>query len=482
MLIHRIVRVFYCFSACAVLALPATIHAQSATVFTEAQLNAAAGLRDRALRGTGAYEITASLATEIGPRLAGSEGDRAAVAWALTRLNDLGFENVRVQNVTVPRWVRGSIEAAITSPWPQPLVAVALGGSVGTSEEGLEADVLQVTGLDALRKLGRGAVEGRIVFINQRMKRTRDVSGYAAAVSARAEGAAAAAALGAVAVVIRSIGTGNNRLAHTGGMRYDDEAPRIPAAALSNPDADMLERQLASGRQVTLRLKLTARELPPTRSANVIGEIPGTDPDGEIVLLAAHLDSWDLGTGAQDDAAGVGIVLEAARLIRDMKLAPKRTLRVALFANEEFGLSGAITYASGLDQAELARHVVAMEADLGAGPVWRFDTGVAEAALPRMAAFAEVLQPLGIERGANDSRGGPDLRPLYQLGVPVLGLMHDATHYFDLHHTANDTLDKIDPKVLDRTVAAYAAVAYLATVMEGDFGRLGGERMSSQAR
>jgi carboxypeptidase Q len=443
--------------------------------FSDADLKAAASLRDRALQGSGAYEVVASLATEIGPRSAGSEGDRAAVAWALNKLTQLGFQNVRAQDVTVPHWARGFAEVAIKEPWPQPLVAAALGGSVGTGEEGIEGDVVQASNIDALKKLSRREVEGRIVYFNTRTERTRDGHGYDQAVRVRLDGASAAAALGAVAVAIRSIGTDSDRLAHTGIMLYAANTPRIPAVALSNPDADMLERQLGSGRPVTLRLKLSARDLPPKRSANVIGEVAGSGADAgaahEIVLLGAHLDSWDLGTGALDDGAGVAIVIAAARLIRELKPAPKRTVRVVLFANEEFGLSGANAYAAQAG-SELARHVIAMEADLGAGPAWRFETRVPGAMLPKTQFIAKALQPLGVERGGNAAEGGSDLNPLRRQGVPVFDVDLDATKYFDYHHTANDTLDKIDAKALDQSVAAYAVAAYLAAVASGDFGRV----------
>ncbi|MCI0433622.1 MAG: M20/M25/M40 family metallo-hydrolase, partial [Gemmatimonadetes bacterium] len=343
--------------------------------FTSADLAAAAALRDHALKGTEAWETVAALTTEIGPRLAGSEGDRAAVAWALGRLKAAGFANVRTQDVLVPHWIRGSIEVAITEPWPHTLVAVALGGSVGTPDEGIEADIVQLPDLDALKALNRSQVEGRIVFINRRAERTRDGRGYGQAVRGRTEGANAAALLGARAVVIRSIGTDSDRFGHTGTVRYQIDAPRIPAVALANPDADLLERQMAAGKPVRLSIKLSARDLPQVRSANVIGELIGTGAAQEIVLLGAHLDSWDLGTGALDDGAGVAIVVEAVRLIRELNLAPRRTLRVVLFANEEFGLTGANAYANQTPD-ELARHVIAMEADLGAGPVWRLDSRV----------------------------------------------------------------------------------------------------------
>jgi len=452
-----------CLGGSVALAEPATIGSADA--------NAAAKLRDRVLQGTQAWEIVASLTTEIGPRLAGSEGDRAAVAWALDQLKAAGFANVRAQDVMVPQWVRGEIAVAILEPWPQPLTAVALGGSVGTPEEGIEADVVQVPDLDALRALSRSQVEGRIVFINKRMERGRDGRGYGQAVPGRTQGANVASQLGARAIVIRSIGTDAARFGHTGTVGYRAETPRIPAVALANPDADLLERQMATGKTARLAIRLTARDLPQVRSANVIGELPGSGAPQDIVLLGAHLDSWDLGTGALDDGAGVAIAVEAVRQIREAKLTPRRTLRVVLYANEEFGLSGANVYANQSPE-ELARHVIAMEADLGAGVVWRLDSRVDDASLPALQTIAGVLKPLSIERGSNTANGGADIGPLRQQGVPVLSLQHDATHYFDYHHTTNDTLDKVDRKALDQSVAAYAVAAYLAANAKGDFGRL----------
>ena len=232
--------------------------------WSEPDLAAAAALRDKALSGTRAFEHVSSLVTEVGPRSAGSAGDAAAVRWAMNRLGALGFSHVHTQDVLVPHWVRGT----------------------------------------ALSALPPASVKGKIVFIDERMQRTRDGSGYTATVRNRGPGPSVAADLGAVALVIRSVGTSDDRIAHTGGLRYREDAPRIPAFALSNPDADLLARQLQPGKPVRMRVKSTARELPPAWSANVVGEIPGRERPQEIVLLAAHLDSWDLGHGAIDDGAG----------------------------------------------------------------------------------------------------------------------------------------------------------------------------------
>lgn len=438
--------------------------------WSEQDLATAAALRERAAGGTNAFDHVSALVTEVGPRPAGSAGDAAAVRWALNRLGTLGFSNVRTQDVLVPRWIRGTADVSIVAPFPQPLVAVSLGGSVGTPEEGLEGAVVAVESLAALAALPAQTVSGKIVFIDQRMERTRDASGYGATVPIRSQGPSTAADLGAIALVIRSVGTSDDRIAHTGGLTYRTDAPRIPAFALSNPDADLLARQVKAGKPVRLQLRSTARELPPEWSANVIGEIPGSQLPDEIVLLGAHLDSWDLGPGAVDDGAGVAIVVEAARLIARLNRKPARTVRVVLFANEEFGLSGAREYAK-LAGEEISRHTIAFEADLGQGPVWRLRSRVGAEALPAVAQMQGILEPLGIEAGDNEANGGADLRPLREAGVPVLDLSLDATNYFDVHHTVNDTLTKIDPKLLDQSVAAYAVAAWLAATKQGDFGR-----------
>lgn len=430
-----------------------------------------AALQRRAIEDPRAFEIAASLTTEVGPRLAGTAGDRAAVAWALTKLRELGFQNVRAEPVEVPHWERGKLQAEVLAPFPQKLEAVALGGSIGTSEDGISAPVVAVQNLEELAQLKPSQVRDHIVYIGERMERSRDGSGYGKAVRKRGVGAIEAAKLGAVGVVIRSVGTSDERFAHTGTMRYQEGVRRIPAIALSNPDADLLERQLASGRDVTFRIHSTARYLPNEISANVIGEIPGREKPEEIVLLAAHLDSWDLGTGAHDDAAGVAIVTAAARLIGDLRRPPQRTVRVVLYANEEFGLSGAKAYAEKYAKT-LDKHVLAMEADFGAGVVWRFSSRVAEERLPAVAAIYQLLEPLGIEWAGNAAYGGADIGPLRDRGVPVVQPGQDGSTYFDIHHTANDTLDKIDSIQLSQNVAVYATAAYVAAMLDGDFGRL----------
>jgi hypothetical protein len=441
-------------------AAPASAAKPADPAYSKADLAAAARLRDAALAGNRAYDVVASLTTEVGPRLAGSPGDRAAVAWAQAKLKALGLENVRTQEVLVPQWVRGEASARIVAPFPQQLVTVALGGSVGTPEPGLEAEVVRFDDVDALKAASREQVEGKIVYLAKRTAKTRDGKGYGEAVRGRATGPSFAAALGAVGVVIRSIGTSTQRFAHTGATVYDISQPKIPAIAISNPDADVLDRQLASGQPVRLQMRVTARDLARQRSANVVGELPGTDPNAGIVVLGAHLDSWDLGHGAVDDGAGVAIVSAVAALVKEHGMKPRRTIRVVLYANEEFGLSGATEYAKQIGD-ESARHAAAIEADLGSGRVWRFSSRVRPEALPLMKGIAGVLKPLGVELGDNEAGGGADIGPLRKLGVPVFSLQHDATKYFEVHHTVNDTLEQVDRAELDQAVAAYAATAWL---------------------
>jgi len=428
-----------------------------------------AALQRDALASSRAWEVLESLTVEVGHRFTGSSGDRAAVAWAERTLRELGFENVHAEPVTVPHWVRGEASGETLSPFPQAMELIALGGSVGTPEEGISAEVLEVGSLAELEFLPDEQVRGKIVFINERMERTRDGSGYGTTVAIRGRGPVLAAGKGAVAVLIRSVGTGPQRFPHTGGTHYDDELPKIPAAALAIPDADVLEAQLRHGEPVRFRLRLTSRTLPDATSANVIGEIRGRERPDEIVLLGAHLDSWDVGTGAVDDGAGCAIVTATARLIGDLPRHPRRTLRVVLFANEEFGLSGARAYAEAHAE-ELPRHALAVESDLGAGPPWRFGTRWAPEARPVAERIAAWLEPLGVELFEDEIHGGADLIPLAPARVPVAELPQDASRYFDVHHTANDTLTQVDPKDLAKNVAAYATLAYAAAEIPESLG------------
>ncbi len=424
-------------------------------------LSTAARLRDEAMKKTRAFEIVESLTTEVGPRRAGTPGDRAAVLWAQNKLKELGFDKVWTEEVTFPNWIRGQEHCEVVSPFPQELKITALGTSVGTPDAGITAEIVEVPTLEDLKNTDASQVKGKIVFINNMMERTKTGMGYGKAVVARKSGASESARLGAVAVLIRSIGTDSHRFPHTGVMTYDDGITKIPAAALSNPDANLLENMLKRGKPVTVRLKMSSRDGGIGVSHNVIGEITGSEAPEELIILGAHLDSWDLGTGALDDGAGVAIVTEAARIIGTLKNRPRRTIRVILYANEEAGLFGGKAYANA-HKHELARHIIGAESDFGAGLIYNFMPRVGEDALPTMKQIGDTLKPIGVEMGPNMGWGGPDIGPLRELGMPVASLIQDGSDYFDYHHTADDTLDKINPESMNQNVAAYVVFAYLS--------------------
>jgi carboxypeptidase Q len=454
---------------------PSVAQADSAAaLLSAADLSHAQRLREAALQSTLAYELVASLTTEVGPRPAGSPADARAVAWAVDRLKALGLSNVRAEPVPLKAWQRGAAQAQLTSPFPQPVVMTALGNSVATPPEGLHAEVAYYSDLAALRADTGDRARGRIVFIDEKTERTRDGAGYGRAVAARAMGAIEAGKRGAVAVAIRSIGTDRDRLPHTGAMRYQIDVPSIPAFAVSVPDADQIARLAAhpatASRPLKMHVTLQAESGLPAVSHNVIGEVPGTDLAQEVVLLGAHLDSWDLGTGAVDDAAGVGIVTAAAKAILDGGTRPRRTVRVVLFANEENGFDGAFAYGARYREQP---HQWVGESDFGAGPVWRMRSRVLPAALTVVSQIAEALAPLGIAAGDNLGNPGPDAAQLMRRQRwPGLELGQDGSDYFDWHHTANDTLDKVNRATLPQNVAAWAVATWLAAQSPVRFGPL----------
>ncbi len=442
---------------------------QTQPVHSALDLSVAAQLRDSALLDTHAYRLIEGLCTEVGARTAGSPQDALAVAWAQRELSALGLAT-SIEPVNVTPWLRGEAKATLLAPHEMPIVITSLGNSVGTPSGGLIAEIVYYFDLAALRADTSERARGKIVFIDQKTERTKDGSGYGKAVLARIAGAGEAARRGAVGVAIRSIGTSNDRLAHTGAMRYEPQLAQLPAIAVSKPDADLVARLHARGLPMKLRLSMRNEHAPKTLSANVLGEIKGSDPQvgHEVVQLGAHLDSWDLGQGAIDDAAGVGIVTAAVAMITKMGLKPKRTIRVVLFANEENGFDGAITYA---EAHKNEPHQMVSESDFGAGKVWRMASRVNPAALGAIDNLAAVLKPLGIEAGGNQGNPGPDAGVLMRArGWPALALSQDGTTYFDYHHTANDTLDKIDPATLPQNVAAWAVSAWLASQSAVSFG------------
>lgn len=445
-------------------------------VLSPETLQQAAELRDQAQASDLGYEIVESLTTEVGPRMAGTDGDARAVAWGKAKFEELGFDRVALEPVTFPVWERRAESGSVVSPFPQPLVLTALGGSISTPASGLQAPIARFENMEALKAIPDDSLDGAIAYVAFRMERAQDGSGYGPAVVARRDGASVAAAKGASAILIRSIGTDNDRMAHTGLMRYAEDTPRIPAAALANPDADLLDNMLKRADEVVVRLDLDVGETGEYTSHNVVGDITGTERPDEIVIIGCHLDSWDLGTGAIDDGAGCGITMAAATLIARSGLPLSRTLRVVLFSNEEQGLIGARAYREAHANA-LKRHIIGAESDFGAGRIYKFSSRVKPEALGIVDQITQVLAPLGIVRGNNDAFGGPDLVPMRASGMAVATLHQDGSDYFDYHHTANDTLDKIDPEALAQNVAAYAVFAFLAANAPGDFGfGLGAEK------
>ena len=429
----------------------------------------AAALGQKALTNSGAMKIVRDLTTEIGPRPAGSEAEKRAAAWAKQRFEQLGFDKIWVESFPLEHgWERGIETAEVVSPSPQRLVITALGDSVATPSEGIVAEIALFKTYDEFLAAPTNAMSGKIVVVTQPMARARGGRGYGEVNKMRNRGPAEAAQRGAVAYLLRSLGTDNHRIAHAGHTNFPKDGPRIPAAALSVPDAEQLERLVAKGGPVRIKLVLTPRNFSPATSQNVIAEIKGREKPAEIVLLGAHLDSWDLGTGALDDGAGVGIVVAAAKLIRDLPQRPKRTIRVVLFGSEEPGLFGGHAYAQA-HQSEVGHYVVVAEPDEGQGPVYAFQTGVANPDEPSLQRIRAALSPLGIAAGGNKSKGSSDVEPLAEMGAPAVTLELDATDYFDFHHTADDTFDKLNPERINQATAAYVIFTYLAAELDGDY-------------
>jgi carboxypeptidase Q len=411
-------------------------------------------LRDAALREDDvAWDIVEDLTTEVGQRLAGTEAEARARDWAVRRLKALGFRNVHIEDARMAGWVRGAETAEILSPFPQRLVIAALGASGATPPAGLTAEVVGFDDIAGLQAAPPETVRGKIVFVSHAMHPTQDGSSYGYYGPVRRAAPAIAALKGAAAILIRSLGTDHHRNPHAGLTNWDKVTP-IPAAALSIPDAENLQRMLERGKPVTMHIVLTPRFTGDVPTGNVIAEVPGSDPSAGIILVGGHLDSWDLGTGAIDDASGIAITAAAAKRIMDAGR-PRRTIRVIWFGDEETGGAGSKAYFA----AHRAEHVVFVgESDFGADRVWRFVPGFAEANKPVADRIAGVLFPLGIGRGTGEVEAGADLGAWVKAGSAGADLSQDGLRYFDWHHTPDDTLDKVDPEQLRQNVAAWTAM------------------------
>ena len=425
-----------------------------------------AALRDAALRDEVAYDIVEGLTTEVGQRLAATEAEARARTWAVAKLKSLGFRNVHVETYQMPVWLRGEETAEVVSPFPQKLKLVTLGNSGATPAAGLTAPVVVFKSYGDLANAPAGSLAGKIAYIGNAMEPTQDGSSYGAYGAARFVGPALAAGKGAAAVVIKSIGTDPHRNPHTGGTNWPAGVTPIPAAALSVSDADQIERIASRGKPLTLHLTLTPRFAGQGESGNVIAEVPGSDAKAGIVLIGGHLDSWDLGTGAIDDASGVAITTAAAKRLLDGPR-PKRTIRVVWFGAEEPGGFGGKEYARvhGGD-----RHATAGESDFGADRVWRFETNLPYSAKSVGDRLASALAPLGISRGTGVGGDGTDVGPTMALGVAAIDLNQSGTRYFDTHHTPDDTLERIDPEQLRQNVAAWTAMLAVVANAPEDIG------------
>jgi carboxypeptidase Q len=418
-----------------------------------------------ALADDGVFRSLERLVAVAPKRLAGSPGYERAVEWALTEMRDAGLANVRSEPCTAPHWERGQLERlslvdGTDGAALREYAIAALGGSVGTPQGGIEAEVVRVASRAELAELG-DAASGRFVFFDEPMDPTLldPFAAYGRAVWQRSRGAVEAARAGGVGALVRSMTLRRDDYPHTGAMRYEPDLKLVPAVALSTLAAEDLARRLAAGERVRLRLELDCRSLADAPSANVVAELVGRERPDEIVLVGAHLDAWDVGVGAHDDGAGCAQAIAAVRLLKDLGLVPRRTIRVVLYANEENGLAGARAYAA--DHAEeLERHVLALESDRGGFAPRGFDTDAEHAGFERLAAMAALLEPIGAARVVAGG-GGADISTLAPAGVPLVGLVPDAARYFDVHHAARDTLEQVAPRELQLGTAAMAALVWM---------------------
>ncbi|UIP06253.1 M28 family peptidase [Erythrobacter sp. SDW2] len=434
------------------LSLPlATLSAEDQPMTLEAMADATLS------QDTFAWDFVEGITTEVGPRQAGTEAEARGREWAVRWLEAQGFENVEDEPFEMQTWVPGEVhKAEIVSPFPQPLVVQPLGGSASTGPEGITAEVVFFRTVDDLRAAPAGSLAGKIAYVSHAMTRTQDGSQYGFAGPARWVGARLASQRGAVATVIKSVGTDYHRNPHTGGTDFADDANPIPAGALSLPDAANLERMFerANGRPITMKLTLTPQDLGTTMSGNVVGEIVGRDPSLPPVLIACHIDSWWNGTGAFDDGAGCGIVAAAALHVRHVGQ-PLRTIRVLMAGAEETGLWGSKAYSEAhLDE----RIAVGLESDFGADRIWKFESNFRESNPDLHKRIARAVARFGVSAGMDVATGGADINISRDQKGAIIDLAQDGTRYFDLHHTPDDTLDKIDPVQLRQNVAVWTQV------------------------
>jgi hypothetical protein len=441
-------------------ALSAGLLAQNAGTLTEQYRDAASRLIDASLADQGGMEKLSYLCDRIGNRLSGSPALDKAIAWAAAQMKADGLNNIVTPRVKVPHWVRGSESAALLEPVAHPLTILGLGGSIATPKRGITAEVVPVSSFEDLDKKGRAAIEGKIVLFNVPFE------GYNRTVVYRTTGPSRAARLGAVAALVRSVTPISLQSPHTGALEYADGFPKIPAAAVTIEDALLIQRLVDAGNPVTAHLEMEAHLLPDADSANVIGEIPGRERPDEIVVIGGHLDSWDVGAGAQDDGSGCITALEAAHIVHALGLKPRRTLRVVFWTNEENGGAGGEAYRAWAGDT-VKNHVAAIEMDGGAEKPTGFGlsaSGDLQALLGRVHEIGALLER--IDAGSiQPGGGGADIAPIMVDGVPGFALRTVGTHYFDWHHSRADTTDKVKLEDLRANIAAMAVMAYVLADM-----------------
>jgi len=435
----------------------------------------AVALRERALQDNLSVNIVESVTTEVGPRRMGTEGDKRVIAWAQDKFRELGFDRVWTEPVELDRgWNRGEAHAEILEPFPHNIVMTALGYSVGTNGD-LVGAVVEFPTYDDLLAVPEGdSLEGKIAFVSYSMADyvppEEGGSAYGEGTRARSKGRVEAAKRGAEALVIRSVGIDNNRNGHTGsGNEYDDAVRKIPTAAVSAPDAVLIQNMLRRGKPVTLKMNLTSEIIGPQMSANIIGEITGREDPDRFVALGAHVDSWDEGTGALDDGAGIGSMMATAAMIGQMEQRPRRSIRVILFSGEEIGFYGVYAYMK-KHADNIDNHLLGAEVDAGGGRVNTLSSGVGPNSLQFVREMHKLVAPLGIEfNDANTSNAQSDMSELSKAGMPALHLRQNPNGYFMYHHTPNDTFDKIIPEDMRYLTAAYVTLFYVAAEMDVDF-------------
>ena len=434
-------------------------------------------LQAAALQDDYAYRQMQYLSYSIGARLSGSKQAQRAVEYVAGEMKKLGLD-VRLEKVVVPHWVRGEERGELVE-WngmangtTQKVVLTALGGSIATAPDGMTGEIVVVNNFDELNALGADKVRGKIVLFNYKYDQDLAASGfggaaYGRAVAYRGGGAIAAAKLGAVAVLVRSAGGSQNRLAHTGVMRYADGVTKIPAAAITCEDAEMIAYLVKMGR-VKIKLTLTPQTLPDAESYNVIADLKGSVKPDEIVLVSGHLDSWDLGMGAIDDGAGVAVAMQVLQIVKQLKLKPQRTIRFVAWMNEENGAAGGKTYAQ---EEDAAKHFAVIESDLGATHAIGFNFAGKSLAMPYFAPISEILAAQGAPLAQMQAEVGTDIDPLTEKGVPSFSPAVDQRTYFKYHHTSADTPDKINPKEMQEVGSVVAVLAYGLANLEANLPR-----------